>query len=139
MSMRSQMFPLFIFEFARRLDLQDIVLTFNYDTLLERGLDAMAKPYRLFSTRFKSVDAWAGTVDNDRSEVVVLKVHGSIDWFDRSHFERRIAWHQKQKAPPPGDIIFSNETALGLEPVADGPRHDADPLRNVYRARNLKA
>jgi hypothetical protein len=126
-------------EFAKRLELHDTVITFNYDTLLERALDTVGTPYRLFATRFKSVSDYSGIVDNSRHEVVILKVHGSIDWFDRSHFESRIAWHEKQKAPPPDDIIFSNEAALSLERLVDGPRHDTDPLGNVYRAKNLKA
>jgi SIR2-like domain len=127
-------------DFARRLEPHDIVFTFNYDTLLERALDAIGKPYRLFPTRFKS--EFGGrilSVDISADEVVILKVHGSIDWFDRSHFERQIALREKQKAPPPEDIIFSHEAALGLERLVDGPRHDTDPLRNVYRVRKLRA
>ncbi len=126
-------------EFARRLDLNDIVITFNYDTLLEQALDTIRKPYRLFSTRFKSVSEFGLTVDNDRNEVQLLKVHGSIDWFDRTSFDRTIARCEKQGFPPPNDIIFSHEAALGLERVGDGPRPNVDPLKNVYRARNLKA
>lgn len=131
--------PKLYLEFAKRLDPHDTVITFNYDTLLELALDAVGKPYRLFSTRLKSASEFGGTVDSSRDEVVILKVHGSIDWFDRSHFERRIAWHEKQNAPPPEDVIFSHEAALGLERLVDGPCYDADPLRNVYRATNLKA
>jgi hypothetical protein len=126
-------------EFAKRLDLNDTVITFNYDTLLERALEAVGKPYRLFPTRYKSVGEFSSTVDNGRDEVVILKVHGSIDWFDRSGFERRIGWHAELKAPPPEDIVFSHEAALDLQRVVDGPRPDTDPLKNVYRARNLKA
>jgi hypothetical protein len=126
-------------EFATRLEPGDVVITFNYDTLLERALDAVGKPYRLFSFRYKSVHELGGIVDDSRDEVIVFKVHGSIDWFDRSEFERRIIWHRKQKAPPPEDVIFSHEAALGLERLVDGPRFGTDPLRNVYRAKNLKA
>lgn len=130
--------PLYI-EFAKRLEPDDCVITFNYDTLLERALDAIGKPYRLFSTRFKEVSEFGGTVDNDTDEVVVLKMHGSIDWFDRTGFERRVARHASIGAPPPGDIIFSDEDGLGLEQLTDGPRPDGDPLKNIYRAKNLKA
>jgi len=125
-------------EFAKRLEPRDVVITFNYDTLLERALDAIKKPYRLFATRFESVGEFGGSVDSSRDEVVILKVHGSIDWFDRAPFERRIAWHEEQKAPPPSDLIFSDAT-LNLQRLVDGPRHDTDPLRDVYRAGNLKA
>jgi hypothetical protein len=131
--------PQLYLEFSRRIQPHDTVITFNYDTLLERALDAIGKPYRLFPTRFKSLTEFGGIVDSTRDEVVILKVHSSIDWFDRSGFERRIAWHKSQKAPPPEDIIFSHEAALGLERLVDGPRHNTDPLRNVYRAKNLKA
>lgn len=126
-------------EFARRLEPDDYIITFNYDTLLERALDAIGKPYRLFSTRFKDVHEYGGTVDDDRDEVVILKMHGSLDWFDRTGFERRIALHTEMNAPPPTDIIFSDEAALGLERVVDGPRPETDPLKNLYRAKNLKA
>jgi hypothetical protein len=129
--------PKLYLEFAQRLDLRDTVITFNYDTLLEQALDAVGKPYRLFSTRFKSGGTEVDTSRDD--EVVVLKVHGSIDWFDRTQFEHSIAWHEKRKIPPPEHIIFSHERALGLERLVDGPRHDTDPLKNVYRAKNLKA
>jgi hypothetical protein len=130
--------PELYLEFARRLGPNDTVITFNYDTLLERALDAIGKPYRLFSTRFKEVREFGGTVDNSGEEVLILKMHGSIDWFDRGRFERRIALHEKMGAPPPTDIIFSHEEALGVSRVVDGPRHDEDPLRNIYRVGNLK-
>ena len=125
-------------EFAKRLQPHDTVITFNYDTLLEQALDAVGKPYRLFATRFKEVDELRGIVDGDREEVVLLKMHGSIDWFDRTIFEHRIAAHARVGAPAPNDVIFSNADALDLQRVVDGPRHENDPLKNVYRARNLK-
>lgn len=126
-------------EFAKRLEPDDYVITFNYDTLLEKALDAIGKPYRLFQTRFKDVTEFGGSVNDDRDEVVILKMHGSIDWFDRTGYERRIARHAQMGAPPPSDIIFSDEVDLGLERLVDGPRPEKDPLKNIYRARNLKA
>lgn len=126
-------------EFARRLETQDTIITFNYDTLLERALEAVGKPYRLFSTRLKSVGEFSGVVDTSREEVIVLKVHGSIDWFDRSNFEYLVARRREQRAPAPTDIIFSHEQALGLKCLTDGPRFEADPLKNIFRATNLEA
>ncbi len=126
-------------EFANRLKPHDTIITFNYDTLLERALDAINKPYRLFSKRFEATYDLHNVVDNSRDEVIILKVHGSIDWFDRSSFEWLTAFHRKQKMQPPKDAIFSRETELGLERMVDGPRPETDPLRNVYRAKNLKA
>jgi len=124
-------------EFARRLQANDFVITFNYDTLLEQALEAVEKPYRLFPTRFKSVDEYGAIAGDDKDEVIVLKMHGSIDWFDRKGFERREREHKRQGAPPPKDIIFSRVDELRLQPVVDGPRFDYDPLRSVYRVGNL--
>ena len=126
-------------EFARRLEPNDIVITFNYDTLLENALDGVGKPYRLFLDRYKRVDEYLSVIPEDRGEVILLKVHGSIDWFDRSFFERLEVRHAELKASPPEDIIFSNEAELGLVPLVDGPRNDDDPLKSVYRAKNLRA
>ena len=131
--------PNLYLEFARRLEPDDTVLTFNYDTLLERALDAVGKPYRLFPTRYESISQFSGTVDNSRDEVVVLKVHGSIDWFDRSSFEDSIALNKLHDLQPPEDVIFSHESDLGLEPLIDGPCFNTDPLKTIYRARNLEA
>ena len=126
-------------EFARRLDLTYIVITFNYDPLLEQALEVVGKPYRLFSQRYESVSEYCGTVDNSCDEVVVLKVHGSIDWFDRTSFDRRLKLHANSKIPPPKDAIFSFEKELDLVSLVDGPRFEDDPLRSVYRAKNLSA
>lgn len=126
-------------EFAKRLEPDDYVITFNYDTLLEKALEAVGKPYRLFPTCFKQVFPSESIVDIDRDEVVILKMHGSIDWFDRTSFERRVAQHSRVGAPAPRDIIFSDEAGLDLQRLTDSPRPETDPLRNVYRARNLKA
>ncbi len=126
-------------EFARRLEPDDVVITFNYDTLLESALDKVGKPYRLFPYRYKRIHEYGGETAMDCDEVILLKMHGSIDWFDRSLFDRHEARCEELKAPPPEDIIFSNGAELGLVPLADGPRHDDDPLKSVYRARNLRA
>ena len=99
----------------------------------------MGKPYRLFPTRFESVSEQSAISGDDRDEVVVLKVHGSIDWFDRKRFESREQLHLREKAPPPSDVIFSHPDELGLQPVVDGPRFDNDPLKSVYRVKNLEA
>ena len=132
--------PQLYIEFAKRLEPNDRVITFNYDTILERALDAVGKPYRLFPFRYDQVsELGGGTIGDDRGEVVVLKMHGSIDWFDRAGFERRIVGHAEMGAPAPEDIIFSDADRLGLEKLTDGPRPNTDPLKSIYRAKNLKA
>lgn len=125
-------------QFADRLQPRDTVITFNYDTLLERALDSIRKPYRLFPARYEKVGEYSATVDDSQDEVVVLKMHGSIDWFDRADFDRRIELRDRMGSSPPSDAIFSNAAAFGLEPLVDGPRFEGDPLKSIYRARNLE-
>lgn len=51
--------------FAELVQPGDIVMTFNWDTLIEESLTAAGKPFRY---------TWGGT------EVKVLKMHGSVSW-----------------------------------------------------------
>lgn len=132
--------PQLYLRFAALLQPDDIVLTFNYDLLLERALEALGKPYRLFSDRYESVGEYGATVDDSRSEVIVLKMHGSIDWFDRAEYRRHEAVFRQQGVPhPPEHLVFSNVEALGVTPLTDGPRFDNDPLRETYRVRDIDA
>ncbi len=139
-SVRLTKVPGLYLEFARRLQPNDLVFTFNYDTLLERALTEVKKPFRLFSSRYKVVNKSGGTCATDYNEVVVLKVHGSIDWFDRSHYEWLVEDRRTNfNLDPPYDSIFSNAALLDIVPITDGPCFDTDPLRAVYRAKNLSA
>ena len=84
--------PDLYFRFAEILKPNDLVLTFNYDTLLERTLEAAGKPFRLFTQRLKEDTEFPGQLVGDgRDEIIVLKLHGSIDWFDRSLYAQREA------------------------------------------------
>lgn len=99
--------------FARGLDTTDWVLTFNYDTLLERALEAVGKPYRLYPHRFSEVYPSHAVIDGSIQEVVVLKMHGSIDWFDRSSYVDRL--EQGQLVSPgfqPRDPVFGSNRVV---------------------------
>ena len=128
-------------EFARKLRPDDCVLTFNYDILLERALEQAGVPYRLFPDRYKDVSDYGATIDDSRQEVVVLKVHGSVDWFDRRRYEgfRRTYASQGLDPDTTPDRIFNPSHAWSLTPVVEGPRHDDDPLVSLYRIRQVEA
>lgn len=135
----SQKIPDLYLEFASRLQPKDFVLTFNYDVLLERALDAVGKPYRLFPTRYESLSRFSGTVDTSKDEIVILKLHGSIDWFDSSRYLESVKTHKEQGVNfLPEHPVFNCKADLGLNKILDGPRHDNDPLLNMYRVTDIE-
>jgi hypothetical protein len=66
--------------FVERLEPGDVILTFNYDTILEKAFARKRIAYRLFPNRFKNVGFAGGEILNT-NEIVLLKMHGSIKWF----------------------------------------------------------
>src|SRR5262249_50271589 len=104
--------PQVYLDFAGQLTKTDRVLTLNYDLLLERALDAVAVPYRRFPTRFSEGYDTHAVVDPDQpDEVVINKLHGSIDW----------------------TVFTGREDDLDatLRPVVEGPRPDNDALQRI--------
>ena len=68
-------------KFALQLTPFDTVFTFNYDTLLEQVLDDIGKPYTL------TPEWWLEDFSSDQKYVDILKLHGSIDWYDRNYHD----------------------------------------------------
>ena len=137
--------------FAERLRGGDYVLTFNYDTLIEESLEAVGRSYRLFPTRFREIGQDYNEVDTsrDEEEVVVLKLHGSLDWFDAAAYERSVesleesaravddprtaAAYRNYRHPHP---VFGPHRVVESIPLVDGPRSPSDPLRTIHRVRD---
>lgn len=127
-------------KFAKILKPDDYVLTFNYDVLLERALEAAGVPFRLYPDRYTSSPFGNGlVVDSSKKEVVVLKLHGSIDWFDRTDYaqleEDRI---KRGFSTPSSDLVFADPMRFGTAPILDGPRFPNDPLLQMYRLRQIE-
>lgn len=98
-------------EFARRLTTSDLVLTLNYDRLMERALQEVGLPYRRFPERYSEVYDTSCVVDaNHPAELRLSKLHGSLDWV-------HLPLHQR--------------ATLLVDPLVEGPRPDDDPLRVV--------
>jgi hypothetical protein len=126
------------YRFAESLSTTDIVITFNYDVILERALDYIGKPYRLFPNRYKSIGSHSSTVDSDTEEVVILKLHGSVDWFSNKQFLEWKEFRVSQGASTSNlHSIFDDPGRYTAEPITDGPRATDDPLNNIFRIRNV--
>jgi len=128
--------------FAEMLQPNDLVLTFNYDVLLERALETVGTPFRLFPERYSIIhDGYApfAECDNSHEEVIVLKLHGSVDWFDRKRY-RKFDDYRVAEGLPAGHFhpVFGPERNLHTVPVVDGPRFPDDPLREMHRVLNVE-
>lgn len=131
--------PELYIRFAKGLQPNDYVLTFNYDVLLERALEAIRKPFRLFPQRLQNVRTTYAEVDTSREEVIVLKLHGSIDWFDRGQYgERETQWREQGLGSGPPHPVFRNARELEVVPLLEGPRFPTDPLQAMHRVKRVK-
>lgn len=99
-------------QFARQLNTSDIVLTLNYDLLMERALEEVGLPYRRFPDRYSEIHEAYSVIDNEQPDELVLhKLHGSIDW---TYFTGR-----------------KSDNSLQLEPLIKGLRQPDDPLLRI--------
>ena len=124
--------------FVDNMDPGDIIITFNYDTIIEESLERENKPYRLFLERFSSVNHHSGIRDSADQEVILLKMHGSIDWFDIERFDMSYDYFRQEKFfKLPEHVIFRNRSIFSPMKIIDGP-YSADSLLNrIYRVKNL--
>ena len=130
--------PQAYYEFAEKLTVKDIVITLNYDVVLERALEYVGKPYRLFPHRYGEIGDYSNIVDDSRDEVTILKLHGSLDWFSNKSYLRGLEAFKNQGVNGgPNDPIFNNNNKYGQYPLVEGPRNPDDPLLNIYRLKNV--
>lgn len=126
------------YEFAKQLQPTDLVITLNYDVILERALEHVGKAYRLFPYRFSSVGKYSNRIDDSVEEIRVLKLHGSLDWFSNKQYLSGLDAFKKQGVDgKPTDPIFNSGNRYGAYPLVDGERCTEDPLNHVYRLTHI--
>lgn len=126
-------------EFAEKLRPQDVIATFNYDLVAERALESIGKPHRRFPARYEEVRGTTayGSPRVDSTEVVIVKLRGSLDWIDRSRFNERLEYmHEAMGGEGTAfvrrrDPIFGDDPLVTASSLVDGPRFSDDPLKNV--------
>ncbi len=127
--------------FAERLKPGDTIITFNYDTILENTFSRKNIPYRLFPNRYKEVHPYGGILADTNDEIILLKMHGSIDWFDISAYDRELNLFRDEKfyVPPSSHNIFNrNGKPFGLYKIIDEPYFAESPLQKIYRNFDLE-
>lgn len=130
---RADMLPDFYYQFADQLSVHDIVLTLNYDLVMEHSLQVVGKPFRRFPERYKSVSEHGGILDIDTEELVLLKLHGSLDWFDDRQFLELKESMQSQKYPASNlHSVFDDPKRYGARPLVSGLLPPGDALRHIH-------
>jgi hypothetical protein len=125
--------------FANRLLPGDTILSLNYDTIIETAFERVGRKFRLFPQRFESVNPSGGVVSYNQEEVTVLKLHGSLDWFDITPFEEFKKYAERMGSSyKPTHPVFSNTMTMAAEKIVDGPRQPDDHLDKIFRVRNMK-
>jgi hypothetical protein len=125
-------------EFASQLTPFDTVMTFNYDTLLEQALEEQEKPFSLTPEWWLSQDEEPAT----ERYVNLIKLHGSIDWYDRYYYDKNRAYYATlNNEVADNDPLFGPARtipteSLARESVADGC--GVNLLPRVYRVPNHK-
>lgn len=123
-------------ELAASLTPYDVVLTFNYDTLWEQSLDDIDKPYSL------TPEWWLKERSSglDSKYVDVLKLHGSIDWYDRHYYDDAMRHYCRQGHEVTGrDPIFGPNPSIPSVSLAHGPIGELGNqiVSRVYRVPNV--
>lgn len=130
--------PGYYYKFAEMLSPRDIVLTFNYDLVLEHALTQVGKRFRRYPHRFTSVNEYGGTLDSDTEEVVLLKLHGSLDWFDDSQFlESRRSLLAKGLDKTGLHSVFDDPKRYGVKPLVEGMLPPNDPLVHLHAIQDV--
>jgi len=128
-------------EFAKHLTAYDVVLTFNYDTLLEDTLDKISKPYSLTPEWWLAEDPEKTKPEEfSESYVDIIKLHGSIDWYDKNyHDETRRYFAENGYDVPDKDPIFGPHQSIPFESLAKGKvenDHGENLLPRVFRVKD---
>ena len=121
--------------FAKHLSPNDVVLTFNYDTLLEQCLDSIGKSYTL------TPEWWLtrGTPGSGQEHIDLLKLHGSVDWYDRKYHDDTVQIHRKEgDSVPDEDPIFGPQPLVQTEALSKGETKlfGHNLLQRVFRVPN---
>lgn len=117
-----------------------MVLTFNYDTILEEPLKSTGKSYSLVPKW------WLKKISDDQVgiPVEILKLHGSVDWYDGKYHDDKRRWTGKTGVPD-CDPIFGPNPVVKSEPLSPGLflrqppwRKSNELLTRVVRVPGLK-
>jgi hypothetical protein len=131
--------PDFYYRFAEQLSVHDTVLTLNYDLVLEHALKEVGKPFRRFPHRYKEIHDGGGILDSSVEELVLLKLHGSLDWFDSRYFlELKESAGKKGVPDHVLHSVLGQPDLYGLSPLVNTDLPTDDDLRYIHQIHHVE-
>lgn len=125
--------------FVERINLNDIIFTFNYDTALEKALERKNIPYRYYSFRRRHDDTTGKLLLDWKEEVTIYKMHGSINWFDKTYYQDwKDGWQDRGIYEEPPFIVFDGSMEEDIRRLLDKPFEENDSLKNIFIVENLE-
>lgn len=125
-------------KFCASLTPNDLVLTFNYDTVLEDTLDRLGIAYSLTPEWWLDKEEGEGQQQYKGSQYIdILKLHGSVDWYDRQYYDHARAYFKAQGSDVPDkEPLFGENAFIPTEPLNRGAIKSElgrDLLSRVFR------
>ena len=105
-------------------------ITFNYDLLLEQSLEKLGKQYHYLGV---NVDIFDGYYKNYRPSILILKLHGSLNWELFSRGDDIIFRKKSVKPTYPEDSISANNY---IEPGIVPPTILKEEINSEYNENN---
>lgn len=127
--------------FCAALTPYDLVLTFNYDTVLEDTFDRLGIAYSLSPEWWLDDEKRENLRHDYKAEFIdVLKLHGSIDWYDRRYYDESRAYYKSVGADVlDKDPLFGANAWVPIEPLNRGAvrgEYGLELLSRVFRVPN---
>ena len=117
----------------------DVVLTFNYDLIIESLLDLYNRRYQRYPLDYgdekRNRDVPSHLSSEPNPPIVIMKLHGSVDWVDQHYFDTGIEWIAQQYDPRDAYEHALDYNPLGshlTEPLVDSGEGPDNPLGSIH-------
>ena len=118
-------------KFVEKLKPGDIIITFNYDTIIEEALFRLNKRFR-----FHYYGSFPDGYDENK-DIILFKMHGSMNWFNISNFDNfNLKMRHNYAYVQPRNIIFNDKKDIFPPTKAFKYSYQNSPLYNIYQIGN---
>lgn len=114
-------------EFVKKLKPKDLIITFNYDTIVEDAFKRNNIPFRYYWEKSSHDEDGNLVIDLESEDIILHKMHGSIDWVSDKYFlsdSSLCIWNRNKEMFSPLKILTD-------------PFDESIDLQHIYHIKNL--